>query len=93
MTQVPTTNKPAETIRDGSLKATIWKNPPKTGDDKGPFYSVQITRTWRDEHGTYHDSDRFSRSELLRVARLANRAYDRELELRAAEPKPNASRA
>lgn len=76
MTQQPTTTKPAESIRDGSLKATIWKNPPKEGTENGPFYSVQITRTWRDEQGTYHDSDRFSGTELLRVARLANLAYD-----------------
>lgn len=93
MTQDPTTKMPVDTIRDGSLKATIWKNPPKGGTEKGPVYSVQITRTWRDEQGNYHDSGRFSRSELIRVARLANKAYDRELELRASEPKPDAATA
>lgn len=75
MTQQPTT-KPFETIRDGNIKATIWVSHPKDAEDKGPFYRVQITRTWRDEQGKYHDSDSFSGTELLRVARLAHIAYD-----------------
>ncbi|MGD9693603.1 MAG: hypothetical protein AB7G17_07260 [Phycisphaerales bacterium] len=74
-----TTNaKPIDTIRDGSLKATIWKN----AGEKGDYYSVRITRTWRDDQGNYHDSDSFSGSELLRVARLASMAYDRSAERR-----------
>lgn len=83
----PTPIKPFETIRDGGLKATIWKNPPKEGTETGPFYSVQITRTWRDQQGTYHDSDRFSGTEPLRVARLANLAYDAIVAQRAADRK------
>ncbi|MCC7389417.1 MAG: hypothetical protein IT431_11680 [Phycisphaerales bacterium] len=65
-------NHPVDTLRDGSLKATIWRNE----GEKGPHYSVSITRTWRDEQGDYHDSDSFAGSELLRIARLANIAYD-----------------
>lgn len=78
MTQ-KTKSKPIETIRDGGLKASIWKNQ----GEKGPFYSVRITRTYTDEQGNYRDSDTFSGSELLRVARLADRAYGRTSELRA----------
>ncbi len=65
-------NKPLHTIRDGSLKATIWKNAAANGE----FYSVRITRTWTDEQGKFHDGDTFSGTELLRVSRLANLAYD-----------------
>jgi hypothetical protein len=71
--------KPVTTLTDGSIRATIWKN---TGE-KGPFYSVRITRTYTDEKGNYHDSESFSGSELLRVARLAQLAYDQTLALRA----------
>lgn len=74
-----TNHKPIDTIRDGSLKATLWKN---TGE-KGDYYSVRITRTWRDDQGNYHDSDSLSGSELLRVARLANIAYDEIVILRS----------
>ncbi|XHC26774.1 MAG: hypothetical protein ACFHWZ_15340 [Phycisphaerales bacterium] len=71
--------KPVTTLSDGSIRAAIWKNQ----GEKGPFYSVRITRTYTDEKGNYHDSDSFSGSELLRVARLAQLAYDRTLALRA----------
>ncbi len=64
--------KPIDTIRDGSLKVTIWKN----SGEKGDYYTARLTRTWSDEHGEYHDSDTFSGSELMRIARLANIAYD-----------------
>jgi hypothetical protein len=73
-----TNTKPAATIRDGALKATIWRN---TGD-KGEFHSVRFTRTWKDEQGHYHDSDSFSGAELLRLAHLATKAYDQLASLR-----------
>ena len=72
-------NKPVDTIRDGSLNATIWMNPRENGN----FYSVQITRSYKDEHGNWHETDSFSGSELLRVARLANIAYSEILIYRA----------
>lgn len=74
-------NQPTETLRDGSLKATIWKNE----GEKGAFFSVNLSRTYKDEAGNYHDSDSFSGSELLRIAHLASRAYDQVSKLRQAE--------
>lgn len=64
------TNKPIDTIRDGSLKATIWKN---TGE-KGDFYSVEFSRTYK-QGETFKDSHSFSGTELLRISRLADIAY------------------
>lgn len=64
-------NQPIDTIREGSLKATIWKN----AGDNGDFYSVEISRTYK-QGETFKDSHSFSGSELLRVARLAHIAYD-----------------
>lgn len=75
------TKKPTETLRDGSLKATIWKNE----GEKGPFFTVNLTRTYQDGSGNYQDSDSFSGNELLRIARLAGRACDRVGELRQAD--------
>ena len=71
-------NKPIDTLRDGSLKATLWKN----SSENGTFYSVNLARTYKDEAGNYQDSDSFSGSDLLRIARLAGKAYDRASELR-----------
>ncbi len=45
-------------------------------------YTVQFTRSYRDDQGNYHDSDSYSGSELLRIARLSQKAYDYTAELR-----------
>ncbi len=74
-------SKPAETIRDGAIKATIWKNQ----SEKGVFFSVNFTRTYTDADGNFHDGDSYTGTQLLQVARLAERAYDRVSELRQAE--------
>jgi hypothetical protein len=76
-----TNNKPAFTLRDGSLKATIWKN----FGEKGNFYSVNFGRTYTDAQGNFRDSDSFSGSELLRLAHLASKAYDHVAALREAD--------
>ena len=67
------THKPADTIRDGALKATIWKNE----SEKGSFYSVNFTRTYKDKEDKLQDGDSFTGAELLRLSHLAAKAYDR----------------
>lgn len=74
-------NQPTETLRDGRLKATIWKN----FGDNGNFYTVNLSRSFKDEAGTWQDSDSYSGAELLRISRLAGKAYDRIGELRQAD--------
>jgi len=78
MTTEKPTNQPAMKLRDGTLSATIWKNP----TEKGFRYSVNLSRVYEDEHGNLRDSDSFSGSELLRIARLARMAYDEIVVLR-----------
>lgn len=62
---------PIQTLRDGKLKAAIWKNE----GDKGTFYTVQLSRLYEKE-GKLHESDSFSNGDLLKIAHLATRAYD-----------------
>lgn len=69
---------PAVTLTDGRMKATVWKNE----GSNGPFYSVQFTRTYRTEDGAYGDAHSFTGTELLKIADLANRAYQTQRELR-----------
>lgn len=72
-------NKPIKTLRErGGLKAAIWKN----SSPKGSFYSVEITRTYRTEEG-YRDSRSFNDSDLLVIARLAEKAHDAIGELKS----------
>ncbi len=76
--QQPDTNGPADVLRDGNIKATIWKNE----RENGPSYNTTFARTWKDEQGAYRDSHSFSGTELLRVSELARGAYARSNELR-----------
>lgn len=69
-------NEP-KTIRDGSLKATIWEN---TGEN-GPFVSVELAKTYKDRNGDLQDGHSFSVNDLLKIGRLADKAYDRGREL------------
>lgn len=73
-------NKPIDTLRDGAIKAVIWKNELKDG---GVRFSVDLVRSYTDEQGNWKDSHYFSNGELLRVAHLASKAYDRLGKLRA----------
>ena len=74
-------NKPTATLRDGLIKATIWKQQSKKGD----FYRANFTRRYKDGTGEWRDGDSFSGTELLQLARLASKAYDRTSELRQQE--------
>ena len=76
-----TKNQPIETIRDGAIKATIWKNPTERGTS---FYSVDFSRTYK-QGETFKDSHSFSGTEPLQVARLAALAYDKIAELRSSD--------
>ena len=79
-----TNNKPTATLRDGPLKATIWKQ----NSEKGTFYRVNFTRGYRDKDGNWQDSDSFSGAELLQIAHLATKAYAATSDLRAHDSNP-----
>lgn len=87
------TNKPIQEVRDGSLRIAIFRNESKREGDR-PCYSGKLTRSYRDTQGNWHDTDSLSGTEFLRAARLMEKAYDAELEQRAADkneaPEPTA---
>ena len=72
-----TKTKPVETLRDGNLKAAIWKN--ESGN--GHFFSVTFERTYTDEKDGIKSAHSFSGTQLLQLARLADKAYDRSRKL------------
>ncbi|MFZ5593349.1 MAG: hypothetical protein ACOY4D_03650 [Pseudomonadota bacterium] len=71
-------NRPAEVIRDGNLKASIWRNE----GENGASYATTIARSYKTEDGSYRESNSFAGTELLRVSELARKAYDRTNDLR-----------
>lgn len=70
--------KPALTIKDGALKATLWKRE----GESGPFYSVSFSRSYKRADGSFADSTSYSGAELLRLAKLASLAYEEARALR-----------
>ena len=73
----PAPNQPADVIRDRNLKASIWRNE----GEKGPFYATTLTRSYKGQDGEYRDTHSFIAGDLLRVAELARRAYERSTEM------------
>lgn len=76
-----TKQRPVETLRAGAVKASIWKN----DSEKGAFFSVSFSRTYKNADGRLRDVSSFSGPQLLQLSRLAEKAYDRAAELRRAE--------
>lgn len=76
---------PVETLRDGALKATIWRNEGKKDGESYVFFTAEISRTYKDDAGNYHDGHSMSAIQLLKVSHLAEKAYDRIRKLEHAE--------
>ena len=73
-----TSTPPADTLRDGNVKATIWQNE----GDKGAYYSTTFSRTYKDEKGEYRETQSFSSNDLLRISELARQAHHQTNEMR-----------
>lgn len=63
--------RPAFECRYGRLRATIWKQE----SDKGPWYTVVLTRSYQDQQGEWHSAQSFGRDDLLVVAKLCDQAH------------------
>lgn len=63
-------NAPVEVLRDGALKATIWRNE----GEKGSFFSTTLSKTF-ELNGAPKDGYSLNRSDLLGISELARQAY------------------
>jgi hypothetical protein len=64
-------NRPIHTVRHGRIKATVWVNPTQ----KGPMYNVNLSRSYTDEEGNWHDSQSFGFDDLMTVAKCSFDAH------------------
>lgn len=64
--------KPIRIKAARGVVAKLWRNENKNGE----WYNVTITRVYTDDEGEFHDSDSFSRDDLLQVAYAAQKAFD-----------------
>ena len=65
--------KPIRIKAARGVSAKLWKNHNKHGE----WYIVTISRVYKDDVGEFQDSDSFSRDDLLQVAFVAQKAFDR----------------
>lgn len=63
--------RPEETLREGPLKAAIWRNE----GEHGPYHSVTLSRTYKDREGNLHDTQSFRPKDMLGLSELARRAH------------------
>lgn len=59
-------NTPAYKVKLGLITATVWKN-------EG-FYSVDISRSYKNALGEWQSTSSYSHADLLNVAKCAERA-------------------
>lgn len=59
-------NQPIKKFRLGLITATIW--------DNDGFHSVDLSRSYKDQSGIWQNTTSFAQSDLLNVAKCAERA-------------------
>lgn len=65
-------NSPIAVKRAGNLKATIWENT----NSKGQIYhAVDISRSYRDDSGKWHETTQFFTEQLPQARLVADDAY------------------
>ena len=63
-------DRPAQELRLGRIKATIWAN----HSDKGTWFNVRVTRLYKDGE-EWKESDSFSRDDLPLVKEVVHQAW------------------
>tara|TARA_R110002096_G_scaffold153579_1_gene317457 strand:+ start:206 stop:580 length:375 start_codon:yes stop_codon:yes gene_type:complete len=71
------TQGPEDTLRDGNLKATIWRQQGKERD----FFTTSFAKTYTDKEGNLKDTQNFGKKDLLGIGELARRSNTRVSEL------------
>jgi hypothetical protein len=59
--------KPAHQVRIGRIQGTVWANDGKDGK----WFSVSITRSYKDGQNVWKQANTFGREDLLTVAEIA----------------------
>ncbi len=65
--------RPVFEVRFGRIRASVWKN---RHPEQGDWFSVSITRLYKDGKGQWTAGTSFGRDDLLLVAKVADRAHD-----------------
>src|SRR5262245_55922861 len=64
--------RPAHECRIGRIRATIWQNHHET---QGTWYSITLTRSYKDGEGQWKSASSFGRDDLLVVGEVTRMAF------------------
>ena len=67
-----TNKQPANTLRCGNIKATIWQNT----SENGPFFSIIIFRPFKDQSGAWRNGTSFGLNDLEALVTVAREAKE-----------------
>jgi hypothetical protein len=68
----PERQRPAHECRIGRIRATIWQNHHET---QGTWYSITLTRSYKDGEGQWKSASSFGRDDLLVVGEATRMAF------------------
>lgn len=74
---MPAPNRPVIDLRIGAVRAAIWAN----DHDGETYHTTSFSRLYKTEEGEWRDTVSFRRDDLLPLAKLADQAHTRILEL------------
>ena len=70
--------KPKWRVKAGVLEAACWQATGKSADGSSrDFHTVTIQRVYKDKEGNWQYSQSLRRQDLLPMARLLEKAYDK----------------
>ena len=64
-------DRPVDTLREGPLKAAIWRNPGENGD----YHTASLSRSYKDRDGNFRDTSSFRGKDMLPLSELTRRAH------------------
>ena len=67
-----TNNQPANRLRCGNIKATIWQYV----SEKGPFFSTTFSRPFKDQTGAWRNGTSFGLNDLEALLTVAREAKE-----------------
>jgi hypothetical protein len=73
-------NKPVAEVKISKIVASIWANETEKGTTR---YNVTFARLYRTEDGEWKRTDGFGRDDLLVLAKVADQAHSKIVELLA----------
>jgi len=81
---------PVAKVAVGMVSAAIWRN---ASQGKAPFYNTTFEMRFKDDQGNWQTSASYGHTDLLLLAKCADLAFNRIVELRQQDKEAGAAEA